>query len=85
MAFSFFLDPVTVSATKPVLKGFQTAWFAMAFVCIGLETRFAELFTMQEGRPALAFPAAQTFNVLWTLLLAFVLFSGVLVAVPALN
>ena len=42
----------------------------MAFVCIGLETRFIELATTDQGRPALAFLGAQALNVVWTLLLA---------------
>src|SRR5215475_12616848 len=59
--------------------------FAIAFVCIGLETRFVELATYEQGRPALAFIGAQTFNVFWTLLLAWLLFGGVLFAQPVIN
>jgi hypothetical protein len=53
--------------------------------CIGLETRFIELATTEQGRPALAFIGAQAFNVFWTLLLAFLLFGGLLFAQPAIN
>jgi len=39
----------------------------------------------EQGRPALAFVGDQTFNVFWTLLLAWLLFGGVLVAQPVIN
>lgn len=80
--FSFALDPATVTATKGTLKALQTMWFALAFVCIGLETRVTDLFKMQEGRPALAFVGAQSFNIAWTLGLAWLLFGGVIFATP---
>jgi hypothetical protein len=57
-----------------VLKGFRTLWFALAFTCIGLETRFADLFKKDGFRPAAAFLIAQSFNVFWTLGLAYLLF-----------
>lgn len=37
---------------------------------------------MEGGRPAFAFIGAQAFNVVWTLILAWLLFGGVLFAVP---
>ncbi|MBI2948878.1 MAG: putative sulfate exporter family transporter [Verrucomicrobia bacterium] len=83
--FSFFLDPELVKATKKTLAGLRTVWFALAFVCIGLETKFSELITMENGRPALAFVAAQAVNVIWTLLLAFLLFGGVLFPAPLIK
>jgi uncharacterized integral membrane protein (TIGR00698 family) len=85
LLFSFVLDPQTVSATKGTLGGLRTWWFALAFTCIGLETRFADLAKMQGGRPAAAFLLGQGFNVLWTLLLAWLLFGGVLFAAPPIR
>jgi uncharacterized membrane protein YadS len=82
LAFSFFLPAETVAGTKSALSEFRTWWFALAFVSVGLETRFVDLATMDGGRPALAFIAAQAVNVVWTLLLAWLLFGGVLFAVP---
>ena len=82
VVFSFLLDPATVAATKGTLGGLRTMWFALAFTCIGLETRVADLVGMQGGRPAAAFVGAQAFNVVWTLALAFLLFGGVLFATP---
>ena len=80
--FSFLLHIDTVNATKSVLSEFRTWWFALAFVSIGLETRFTDIVKMEGGRPALAFIVAQAFNVVWTLILAYLLFGGILFAVP---
>ncbi|MGZ3535254.1 MAG: hypothetical protein ACXU9K_08510 [Thermodesulfobacteriota bacterium] len=54
----------------------------MAFLCIGLDTQFKELAAMGGGRPAAAFLIAQAFNILWTLLFAWLIFGGVLFPVP---
>jgi uncharacterized integral membrane protein (TIGR00698 family) len=83
--FSFALPADVVAGTKGVLTEIRTWWFALAFVCIGLETRVVALATTDRGRPALAFLGAQGINVLWTLLLAWLLFGGVLFAQPAIN
>jgi uncharacterized membrane protein YadS len=80
--FSFLLHIDTVNATKSVLGELRTWWFALAFVSIGLETRFLDMAKMEGGRPALAFIVAQAFNVVWTLILAYLLFGGVIFAVP---
>ena len=83
--FSFLIDPALVEETKGVFRGLRTVWFALAFTCIGLETRFSELLGLEEGRPALAFLGAQAVNVIWTLLVAFLLFGGVLFPLPDLS
>jgi len=80
--FSFFLPQPLVDGTKSVLGELRVWWFALAFVCIGLETRFVDLATMEGGRPAVAFLGAQAVNVVWTLLLAWLIFGGVLFPVP---
>ena len=80
---SFLVGETRVVETKALLTGLRTLWFALAFTSIGLETRFAELVTVQGGRPALAFLGGQAFNVVWTLLLAYVLFGGMFLNVPA--
>ena len=82
--FSFALSPEYVDSTKGLMRGLRTWWFALAFVCIGLETRFRDLVSMDEGRPAIAFLLAQGVNIFWTLLVAWLLFAGVLFEVPAL-
>jgi len=82
LVFSFVIDPKLAGEVKGALNGLRNFWFALAFVSIGLETRFAELIGMGNGRPAAAFIGAQAFNVVWTLLLAWLLFGGVLFPVP---
>ncbi len=83
--FSFFLDPRLVQETKGILGGLRTIWFALAFTSIGLETRFTELFRMGGGRPAVAFIGAQAFNVIWTLILAYLLFGGFIFRIPKIQ
>jgi uncharacterized membrane protein YadS len=82
--FSFVLSPALISDTAGLVRGLRTWWFALAFVCIGLETRFAEILRLEEGRPAYAFLLAQGINVVWTLVVAWLLFGGVLFPAPAL-
>jgi uncharacterized integral membrane protein (TIGR00698 family) len=82
IVFSFFLPADQVKGTGGALAQFRTWWFALAFVSIGLETRFWDLAKMEGGRPALAFIGAQVFNIFWTLALAFLLFGGYIFAVP---
>jgi uncharacterized integral membrane protein (TIGR00698 family) len=84
LIFSFVLSPAVVSETGGLVRGLRTWWFALAFVCIGLETRFADILRLDEGRPAYAFLLAQGVNVFWTLLVAWLLFGGVLFPAPAL-
>lgn len=73
LVFSFALDPEYVTELSPGLNAVRNFWFALAFVSIGLETHFGSLVRMEGGRPALAFTGAQAFNVLWTLILAWLL------------
>jgi uncharacterized membrane protein YadS len=80
--FSFILPPDIVKQTKTALTGLRTAWFGLAFLSIGLETRFAGFIGLGKGKPAVAFICAQLFNIVWTLALAYLLFSGVIFHVP---
>jgi uncharacterized integral membrane protein (TIGR00698 family) len=82
LVFSFLIPADTGKQVSGFLNALRTVWFALAFVAIGLEARFSELVKIQNGRPAIAFIGAQVFNVIWTLLIAWLLFSGVLFAVP---
>jgi len=59
---------------KAIAKNLQGIIFSIAFVCIGLETRFKEIFT-KENTPSLkAFLTAQTFNIIFTFIVAVVIF-----------
>ena len=84
LLFSFVLGGELVDSTAALLKGLRTWWFALAFLCIGIETRFRDLVSMDRGRPAVAFLAGQGANIVWTLLVATALFGGAIFAVPDL-
>jgi uncharacterized membrane protein YadS len=84
LLFSFVLSPPTVTATKGMLAGLRTWWFALAFTSIGLETRFGELVKLGGGRPAMAYLIGQGFNIIWTLLLAYLIFGGIFFPAPKL-
>ena len=86
VVFSLIVEPtIGGEATSTVLgitKGFRGWFFALAFVSIGLETRFKELVTMGRGRPLLAFIIAQAGNIAWTLLIVWLLWSGTFFPAP---
>jgi len=82
LIFSFLLPTDTTKQVAGFLNSLRTIWFALAFVAIGLEARFSDLVKIQGGRPALAFTAAQLFNILWTLLWAYLLFGGKIFPIP---
>ena len=77
LVFSFFVDPETAKSAGSTIKSYQSLWFNLAFICIGLETRFSDLVKLDKGRPLYAFLLAQTFNIIITLIIAYLLF-GVL-------
>lgn len=74
LIYSFIVPQEYVAATKDYLKGVQTAFFGFAFVGIGLETDLTALVKTGDGRPAWAFIIAQIFNIIITLLIAWLLF-----------
>lgn len=82
LIFSFVLPGTLVKEVKGSIKDLQTCFFALAFACIGLETKFTDIFKMENGRPAMAFIIAQLFNILITLGIAYLVFGGVLFAKP---
>jgi uncharacterized membrane protein YadS len=76
---------LTEAFAKGVTSGsapLRSWWFNLAFICIGLDTNFKELVAMGGGRPAAAFLIAQVFNIFLTLLLAWLIFGGVLFPIP---
>ncbi len=74
LLFSFVLPDDLVGTLKTPLKNIQTFWFALAFTCIGLETKFADIFNKDSKKPAAVFLIAQVFNILVTLLVAWIIF-----------
>ena len=74
LVFSFLLSPATVANVKDSIKSIQNLWFVLAFTSIGLETRFSEIFNAESKKPLIGFLTAQLFNIIVTLIVAFVLF-----------
>jgi uncharacterized integral membrane protein (TIGR00698 family) len=74
LLFSFVISSETIDSVKGGFKSLQGLWFALAFTSIGLETKFADLFSKEGKRPLYAFLIAQLFNVFVTLLVAYLLF-----------
>ncbi len=84
--FSLLVEPTlgTKAANEIIgaTKGFREWFFALAFLCIGLDTRFKELIAVGRGKPAAAFVLAQAFNVGWALLIVWLLWSGTFFTPP---
>ena len=64
------------SAISAMCKDYRTWFFALCFVCIGLETRVKDLVTVGGGKPAAAYWIAQLMNAFWTLGIVWLLWSG---------
>lgn len=77
---SFIVEPAygekAAKSMHKLCKGYRVWFFTLAFVCIGLETRFKELLTVGGGRPAIAYWIAQILNAFWTLFVTWFLWSG---------
>jgi uncharacterized membrane protein YadS len=88
LVVSFFAQPAMgEKAAKSIsgfLQGYRTWFFALCFVCIGLETRVKELVSVGGGRPAIAYWIAQLFNAIWTLVVVWILWSGTFFTPPIL-
>jgi len=82
IVFSFFITEAQAKSVTGITSGLRGWWFTLAFLCIGLETKFKELIQMGGGKPALVFLTAQGVNIIWTLILAYLIFGGVLFPVP---
>lgn len=76
LIFSFLISPETRDGVKDSLKNLQGIWFALAFTSIGLETNFKDLLSNNSRKPLYAFLIAQLFNVIVTLIIAFLLFGN---------
>lgn len=77
LVFSFMMDTADAKAIGKITKGFTNTLFSIAFVCVGLETRFADIFSKENRRPLWAFLTAQGFNIVVTLIVAYLLFGVV--------
>jgi uncharacterized membrane protein YadS len=76
VVFSFFFEPTVAKALGKVTKELRETLFSLAFVSIGLETDFRKIFNKDNKRYIWTFLVAQTFNILLTLIVAYLLFGN---------
>ena len=85
---SLYIEPVMGTKATATITGllttYRTWFFALCFVCIGLETNFKELLSVGGGKPAIVYWVGQSFNVVWTLLIVWILWSGAFFIPPIL-
>jgi len=74
LLFSFFVDKEIAATSGKLLKSFSGFWFNLAFISIGIETRFSDLNKAENKRPIYSFLIAQGFNIIFTLIVAYLLF-----------
>jgi uncharacterized integral membrane protein (TIGR00698 family) len=74
LLFSFVLSPADNKPMMETLKKLQGLWFALGFTSIGMETNFKTLVNVENRRATLTFLGAQTFNVVFTLIVAYLVF-----------
>ena len=74
LVFSFLLSPESAKSLGKVAKGLRETIFSIAFVSIGLETDFKQIFTRENARYTRTFLIAQAFNIIITLIVASLLF-----------
>lgn len=75
LVFSFAFEAETAKELSKVAnKGARGLLFSLAFVSIGLETDFRYIFKKENGKYIWSFLTAQTFNIILTLLVAWLLF-----------
>ncbi|MFH1774180.1 MAG: putative sulfate exporter family transporter [Methanobacteriota archaeon] len=87
MLFSLVLVPgIGAKATSAIIKGVTEVargwFFCLAFVCIGLETKVMDILKLGAGKPAIVFTVAQLFNIAFTLVLAYLIWGGILWPAP---
>lgn len=75
-----------VGAINKVLDQYKNWAFVLAFLCIGLETNFKTIWSrMQGGKTLWLYIVGQVFNIALTFFAVWLLLSGVLFPIPALN
>lgn len=75
LIFSFAFAPDVAKQLSGVAnKGAREILFSLAFVCIGLETDFRYIFKKENAKYIWTFLIAQAFNILLTLVVAYLLF-----------
>ena len=78
LIFSFAFAPDVAKQLSGVAnKGAREILFSLAFVCIGLETDFRYIFKKENAKYIWTFLIAQAFNILLTLVVAYLLFKDI--------
>ncbi len=85
--FSFIIMPTfgqeTYSAILKTFSNYKGWCFCLAFTSIGLESNFKEMaYYMQGGKPLTLYVVGQTFNIVLTLLVAWIMLSGIFLPIP---
>ncbi|MBR6540187.1 MAG: putative sulfate exporter family transporter [Bacteroidales bacterium] len=76
LVFSFLLEPTDAKALSKIAKGLRETIFSIAFVSIGLETDFRQVFTKENAKYTKTFLTAQSFNIIITLVMALLIFGS---------
>ena len=76
LVFSFLLEPTDAKALSKITKGLRETIFSIAFVSIGLETDFRQVFTKENAKYTKTFLTAQSFNIIITLVMALLIFGS---------
>ena len=74
LVFSFLIPVEQAKGLGVIAKGLRETMFSLAFVCIGLETDFRFIFKRENAKNIKTFLIAQGFNVIVTLVMAYLLF-----------
>ena len=86
LLFSLILVPTmgyaSVKGVLGITSGIRAWLFSMAFVSIGLGTKFKELIKIGAGKPFLVFLAASIFDIAISLVSAYLFFGGVFFPPP---
>lgn len=72
-------DMLTLNASGKIMetslaKNFSTFFFSLSFVCIGMDTRLKDIISRENRRVLWSFVGAQLFNIVVTMLLAWLMF-----------
>lgn len=83
LLFSFAIPKAAVDSSLPVINGFRELFFTLAFVSIGLESNLKDMAkVVKGGKPLTLYIVGQLFNIVITLIAAYIFFSGRFFTLP---
>ncbi|MDO5037680.1 MAG: putative sulfate exporter family transporter [Tissierellia bacterium] len=90
LLFSFIIQPgLGVEVTNELISGLGTwkGWcFCLTFLCIGLETNFRDMVgKLESGKPVTLYVVGQTFSLILSLLVCWIVLGGHFFALPHLG